>query len=103
MVGNSADRNVEFLIRGNFFVVDLGELVRRVQNVEKVQLVSAKQGSEVLVAMKKMSKGFARFIKYADDDNDEIRKLLPIRKLPQLLLFDQRINDDTDFRKKVAS
>lgn len=73
------------------------------QNVEKGQIASANQGSEVLIAVKKMAKSLARFVKYADDNGDELRKLLPIKIYENLILFDQRIIDDTDFRKNVVS
>lgn len=71
--------------------------------MEKGQLASAKQGSEVLIAVKKMAKTLTRFVKYADDNDDELRRLLPIDKYEKLILFDQRILDDVDFRKKVVS
>lgn len=71
--------------------------------MEKGQLASAKQGSEVLIAVKKMGKNLARFVKYADDNDDELRKLLPIRRYESLISFDQRLVDDVDFRKKVVS
>lgn len=71
--------------------------------MKKVSMASAKQGSEVLIALKKMGKNMARFVKYADDNDDELRRQLPIKKYEELILFDQRIVDDNDFRKKVVS
>lgn len=86
----------------NFLVGTIDDLMKRIQNVEKGQMASAIQGSEVLVAVKKMGKSLARFVKYADDNDDELRKLLPIKQYDRLLLFDQRLVDDVDFRKKVV-
>lgn len=87
----------------NFFVATIEDLIKRVQNVEKGQMASSKQGSEVLIAVKKMGKNLARFVKYADDNDDELRTLLPINDYDDLILFDQRLVDDTDFRKKLVS
>ncbi|KAJ6647809.1 Zinc finger protein, partial [Pseudolycoriella hygida] len=55
----------------------------------------------MMVVIKKMSKNLSRFVKYADEDFDEIRRLLPVKRVEFLDSFDQRITDDTDFRRKV--
>lgn len=62
-----------------------------------MQLAQAKRDSTIMVAIKKLYTAFT-----SNNDNDEIRSLLPIRTLEQLEEINQRITDDSGFEAKLV-
>lgn len=68
-----------------------------------MELANAKQGAEVIVVLKKLTKKISTISNIADDgDDDEVRKLLPNRTVPQLDAFDHKYASDKIFKAKVV-
>lgn len=76
-----------------------GEIIKRLDRVEALHLASAKQGSQILVAVKKLCVAYTKY----NDDNDEIKKLLPMKNPDQFDAMDTQLREDNVFAEKMVN
>lgn len=67
--------------------------------MEALQLASAKRDAQLLVAIKRLCLQYTKH----NNDNEEIKKLLPITEESVLIEFDTRIIEDPVFKEKLVS
>lgn len=72
------------------------------ERIEAKQDISSKQVSQVLVAVAKLSKAFHKHSLILDDDNDEIREMLPIRRFERIEEIQNKYRYEEGFRKKLV-
>lgn len=67
--------------------------------MEALQLASAKRDAQTLVAVKKLCLAYTKY----NNDNDEIKKLLPMNELAELDAMDTRLIEDPVLLEKFVS
>lgn len=76
-----------------------GEIIKRLDRMEALQLASANRDSQILVAVKKLCLAYTKY----NNDNDEIKKLLPIKDPIEFYAMDTRLIEDPVFLEKFVS
>ncbi|XP_037048212.1 uncharacterized protein LOC119082704 [Bradysia coprophila] len=76
-----------------------GEIIKRLDRVEALQLAAAKRDAQILVAVKKLCLAYTKY----NDDNDEIKKMLPMKSQPQLDEIEIRLTAEPTLVEKFRA
>lgn len=78
---------------------EYGGIIQRLDRIEAMQMALSKRDAQILVAVKKLCLQYTK----SNNDNEEIKKLLPLKKEERLIAMDNRIIEDPIFKEKLVS